>query len=114
VQVAAALALRVAGTHASEEVPGTVMTAPTDADTLRDAPLALTATGFDMEIEVVAAAGAMVTFTYATMPDAIVLAFNPLSTHLTEPAMEAQVNDLPAAVADGPAARDKTAIWLAG
>jgi hypothetical protein len=107
VQVADALTPKSTGTHDREDVPGTVMTAPVGAETLTAVPLALTATGFDIDTSVVTAAGAIVRFTYAAIPEAIMFAFSPVSRQVDEPGTETQVNDLPAAVAEGPTVRDK-------
>jgi hypothetical protein len=58
--------------------------------------------GFDIATAVVVADGARVTLTYATTPEAIVWEFNPVTMQADEPEADAQVTNLPAAVATGP------------
>ena len=106
VQVADAPLPRRVGAHDREDVPGTEMTALVGVETLMVFPLASTAIRFDSATEVVPAAGARVRFKYAAMPEATVFAFSPSIRQVEEPGTETQVNDLPAALAEGPAVSD--------
>jgi hypothetical protein len=91
VQLATALALRLAGLHARDEMVGTVTIAFVVAVTASALPRGSTPTGLLIVIAVVPAVGVSVSVTVAATPEAIVLAFaGPASRQVTEPLAGAQ------------------------
>jgi hypothetical protein len=82
--------LRLPGTQVIEESAGTATTPPDAVIAGIPKPVAVTPTGFDTPIDVVAALAAIFTWTLATTPEAMVLVFKPVSTQLRRPAAEAQ------------------------
>jgi hypothetical protein len=93
---------------------GTITDPLAPAETVSPSPIASTPIGLIIVIAVVAALDASVSCTLATIPEAIVLMFNPVSRQVNEPCAEAQDILLPAAVAAGPAYAAMAEIWLEG
>ena len=104
VQLELAFGPSVVGRHTRVANSGTVMFPPVGAEILSAVPVTLAATGFGIVIEVEVAAGARVTLTEATTPDAMVLVFNPVKRQVDKPPFDAQDSTLLAAIADGPGA----------
>jgi hypothetical protein len=101
--------------------PGTVVpvlvavpavTVPLMAVSAIGAASAVDPSRLDMEIVVEVVAGESVALTTATTPSVIVVRFNPVSRQEEEPDPDAQVTDLPAPAAAGPAVTEKLVIAL--
>ncbi len=69
--------------------------------------------GLEILIGVVPAFAASVTWTFATTPAPIPVAFIPVTRHVNEPALEPHETDFPAADDAGPTAALIATIWLA-
>jgi hypothetical protein len=89
VQVAAAPGFRFSELHVTDEMAGTVTTAVAE-EIVSAVPVASTPTGLVKVIAVVPVLDASVSWTLAITPAAIVLVFDPISRHLSDPDVEAQ------------------------
>jgi hypothetical protein len=103
VQVPTAPGFRLPGLHVRDDIAATATTPLVPAETVSPSPPASTPTGLVTVIAVVPAVAASVSWTFATIPAAIVLVFGPVSRQVSEPDAEAQSMVLPAAVAAEPA-----------
>jgi hypothetical protein len=111
--------LRVAGVHDNDvnvgaTIPPGPVTTPPVADTAIAVPLADAAVVLLTPMEVVTTPAAIVKFTVATTPLAIVVEFKPYATQVYAPVLLTQLNVLLAFVSAAPAVADMEVTFAAG